>query len=550
VTAAADRARDWWRTGVVYQIYPRSFADADGDGVGDLPGVRSRLGYLAELGVDAIWMTPFYPSPLADGGYDITDHRDVDPRLGSLDDLDGLVGDAHRLGLRILIDIVPNHTSERHPWFSEALAAGPGSPARNRYVFRPGVGPDGALPPSDWRSHFGGSAWERVMDGEWYLHLFAREQPDLNWDNPEIRAYFLGTLRFWADRGVDGFRIDASHMLVKDLSEPLRSQPTLDLSLPVDGTDPLYDRDELHEIYRSWRKVLNDYDPPRMTIAETWMPTSFRTYLYARPDELGQVFDFALLKSPWDAASYRRIIAISLDDHRRHADDGGGLTWVLSSHDVPRHASRLALPPDADLNGWLLSRGTDPAVEIDTGRRRARAATLMMLALPGCAYLYQGEELGLPEVVDLPVDALNDPIWRRTNGAVAGREGCRVPIPWTITGPSFGFGVAGSWLPQPDWFTALSREAQDGDPGSSLTLYRRALAVRRAVQTGDCEVTWIDDVPAGVLHFRRSNGWECLVNLGENPVPLPNRPLLLASIDLGPAPSLLPTDAAVWLNGR
>ena len=459
---------DWWQTAVVYQIYPRSFADANGDGVGDLPGITSRLPYLARLGVDALWLSPFYPSPLADGGYDITDHRDVDPRLGTLDDFDDLVHGAHALGLKIMVDIVPNHTSDRHPWFLEALASAPGSPARDRYVFRDGVGDQGSEAPSDWRSHFGGSAWERTADGQWFCHLFAPEQPDLNWGNEEVREYFLDTLRFWADRGVDGFRVDVAHSLAKDLSSPLRSQPHLDAALPLDGTDPLYDREEVHAIYRSWRTVFDEYSPPRMAVAETWHPTNDRTYLYAREDELGQVFDFSLLKSGWEARQLADVIDRSISQHRKV---GGGLTWVLSSHDVPRHATRYGLPPGTDLDQWLLGNGAGPAVDPGTASQRARAATLLMLALPGSAYLYQGEELGLLEVADLPRDALRDPVFERTGHTVKGRDGCRVPLPWTAGGPSFGFGGAQPWLPQPSWFAHYSVESEDDDNES----YSRSL---------------------------------------------------------------------------
>ena len=536
----------WWRSAVVYQVYPRSFADADGDGLGDLEGLCRRLPYLADLGIDAVWLTPFYPSPLADGGYDISDHCDVDARVGTLADFDRLVAEAHRRGIRLLVDIVPNHTSEAHPWFQQALRDGPGSPARERYVFRRGRGPDGESAPTDWLSHFGGSAWQRVADGEWYLHLFAREQPDLNWDHPEVRAYFLDVLRFWADRGVDGFRVDVAHSLAKDLSEPLRSQPTLDAMLPLDGSDPLYDRDEVHEIYRSWRAVFDSYDPPKMAVAETWTPTNARTYLYARPDELGQVFDFSLLKSPWDRDSYQRIIGQSLADHAQHEADGAGLTWVLSSHDVPRHATRLGLDPDVDLYAWLTHDSNQPPLDVQRGVQRARAATLMMLALPGSAYLYQGEELGLPEVADLPVEALQDPIWSRTDGLLKGRDGCRVPLPWTSTGSSFGFGSNGSWLPQPPWFADFSVERQEADAASTLHLYRRALRLRRRLQTADTTVTWLDTDP-GALHFRRASGWECLVNFGRSALPVPpGREVLLTSA-AGAADKLEP-DTAVWLR--
>ena len=538
---------EWWRNAVVYQVYPRSFADSNRDGIGDLQGILSRLPYLQRLGIDAIWLTPFYPSPLRDGGYDVTNYRDVDPRLGSLDDFNQLVDTAHRSSLRVIIDIVPNHSSDQHPWFRQALAAGSGSAERDRYVFRDGTGPNHDSPPSDWRSHFGGSAWERLPGDQWYLHLFAAEQPDLNWDNPEIRDDFLETLRFWADRGVDGFRVDVAHALAKDLSEPLRSQESLDRRLPLDGSDPLYDRDEVHEIYRSWRGVFNEYTPSRMAVAETWTPTSHRNYLYAKPDELGQVFDFALLKSPWDRDNYRSTVQRSLRDHRRHANDGGGLTWVLSSHDVPRHASRLALPNDVDVDAWVSSRGTCPVIDPGVGLRRARAATLMMLALPGSAYLYQGEELGLPEVVDLPDDALMDPVWVRTAGVVRGRDGCRVPLPWTREAPFFGFSSSASWLPQPAWFDCHSAEAQEADQNSTLALYRNALTVRRKLQTEDSSVSWLNQDNPALLHFARSNGWECLVNFGSIPQPLPRGRRLLASQPLNGRLEELPADTAVWL---
>ncbi len=521
-----DPRRDWWRTAVVYQVYPRSFADGNGDGVGDLIGLHERLPYLADLGIDAIWLSPFYPSPLADGGYDITDHRDVDSRLGSVNDFDAVVGRAHRLGLKIIIDVVPNHTSEGHPWFRAALAGGPGSPDRDRYIFRDGSGPDGAAPPSDWRSHFGGSAWERVPDGQWYCHLFAREQPDLNWGNSEVHEYFLDTLRFWADRGVDGFRIDVAHSLAKDLTEPLRSQPHLDQLLPVDGTDPLYDREEVHEIYRGWRAVFDEYDPPKMAVAETWHPTSSRTYLYARPTELGQVFDFSLLKCEWDWDQIRRVVQRSIEDHQ---GVGGGLTWVLSSHDVPRHSSRFALPPHTDLDAWLLSNGTRPRIDPTVAAARGRAATLMMLALPGSAYLYQGEELGLLEVADLPEQVLQDPVWERTGHQLKGRDGCRVPLPWTATGSSFGFGSNGAWLPQPAWFADYAAERLRGDPSSTLQLYREALALRRKLTPADDQVEWLDTSRRDILHFARSNGWHCMVNFGEDDVPLPVADLLIRS---------------------
>ena len=544
----SSRNPDWWRQAVIYQVYPRSFADADGDGLGDLKGITQRLGHLAALGVDALWLSPFYPSELADGGYDVADYRDVDPRLGTLDDFDAMAAEAHRLGLKVIVDVVPNHTSHQHVWFQEALRAGPGSAARDRYVFRDGRGPGGELPPTDWQSVFGGSAWCRVPDGQWYLHLFAPEQPDLNWENEEVRADFRTTLKFWSDRGVDGFRVDVAHALAKDLGEPLRDLGAPELSDEENltefppGTHPFFDRDEVHEIYRDWRKILDAYSPPRMAVAEAWVPGP-RRVLYARPDELGQAFNFEYLRTRWDADELRRVITASLSDARAA---GASATWVLSNHDVVRHASRLMLPPGTDVDAWLLSGGHAPAVDTAAGLRRARAATLLMLALPGSSYLYQGEELGLPEVADLPTAVLQDPIWEQTGHVRKGRDGCRVPLPWTTTGPSYGFGAGGAWLPQPESFAHYAVQAQDGVEGSTLELYRSALKLRRKLLEGE-ELTWLEDAPPGVLAFARTDGWRCVANLSDAPVPLPPGEPLLASAPL-PDRGVLPPDTTVWLG--
>ncbi|MGW1779462.1 glycoside hydrolase family 13 protein [Streptomyces sp. NPDC002143] len=557
MTDFSSHHSDWWRQAVVYQVYPRSFADADGDGLGDLRGVADRLPHLAALGVDALWLSPFYPSELADGGYDVADYRDVDPRLGTLADFDALAAEAHRLGLKVIVDLVPNHTSHLHPWFQEALAAGPGSPARDRYVFREGRGPNGELPPTDWQSVFGGSAWQRIPDGQWYLHLFTREQPDLDWSHEEVREDFRTTLRFWSDRGVDGFRIDVAHALAKDLTEPLRDLGSPELSgeealshLPP-GTHPFYDRDEVHEIYRDWRTILDSYTPPRTAVAEAWVPGARRA-LYARPDELDQAFNFEYLQAGWDAEQLREVITDSLATARAV---GASATWVLSNHDVVRHTSRLMLPPGTDGNAWLLSDGTAPRVDEQAGLRRARAATLLMLALPGSSYVYQGEELGLPEVADLPVDALRDPLWEQTGHAEKGRDGCRVPLPWTTTGPSYGFGAGGAWLPQPPSFARYAAEAQTGVEGSTLELYRTALRLRRKLLSGE-ELTWrgTPNTP-DVLFFARSDGWRCMTNLSDAPVPLPPGEVLLTSTPLddhGPGGGILegtlPPDTTAWLS--
>ncbi|MGW5782637.1 glycoside hydrolase family 13 protein [Streptomyces sp. NPDC003757] len=538
---------DWWRQAVIYQVYPRSFADGDGDGLGDLRGITQRLTHLAALGVDALWLSPFYPSELADGGYDVDDHRDVDPRLGTLDDFDAMTAEAHRLGLKVIVDLVPNHTSHRHAWFREALRAGPGSAARDRYVFRDGRGEHGELPPTDWQSVFGGSAWQRVPDGQWYLHLFAPQQPDLNWENEQVRADFRTTLRFWCDRGVDGFRVDVAHALVKDLSEPLRDLGAPELSGEAalaefaPGTHPFYDRDDVHEVYRDWRKILDAYTPPRTAVAEAWVPGA-RRVLYARPDELGQAFNFEYLQTGWDAAELREVIAGSLADARAA---GASATWVLSNHDVVRHATRLVLPPGTDPDAWLLSGGSTPSVDTAAGLRRARAATLLMLALPGSAYVYQGEELGLPEVADLPTEVLQDPIWEQTGHVRKGRDGCRVPLPWTTDGPSYGFGAGGAWLPQPPHFARYAVQAQDGVAGSTLELYRTALRLRRKLLDGEA-LTWSDDVPAGVLRFDRSDGWRCVANLSGRTVDLPAGEVLLSSAPL--EDGRLGPDTTVWLG--
>ncbi|MGW1343751.1 glycoside hydrolase family 13 protein [Kribbella sp. NPDC002412] len=533
--------RDWWRQAVVYQIYPRSFADSNGDGVGDLQGIISRVPYLTSLGIDAVWLSPFYPSALADGGYDVDDYRNVDPRLGTLEDFDVLVSALHDAGIKLIVDIVPNHTSNRHEWFTEALAADKGAPARDRYIFREGEGDE---PPSDWDSVFGGSAWAQVEDGQWYLHLFAAEQPDLNWEHPEVRADFLQTLRFWSDRGVDGFRVDVAHALVKNLSEPFPSKTTLPRQSESNGAHPLWDQDGVHEIYREWRTVLNEYDPPRSAVAEAFVPAARRAR-YASADGLGQAFNFDLLQADFEYAKFRQVI----EDNLALAElNGSSSTWVFSNHDVVRHATRYGLPKDPsgswqDGKAWLLSNGTEPTIDVELGLRRARAATLLMLALPGSAYLYQGEELGLQEVGELPAANLQDPAYFRSKGAEKGRDGCRVPIPWTVGGLSFGFGSGGSHLVQPKWFGGYSVEAQEGDPESTLSLYRKALAVRRGLQTGN-SLTWVEGGD-DVLHFVRPGGWQSITNFGAAPIELPEAAVVLSS---GPLEGeKLPSATTAWL---
>lgn len=560
--ALATKDKDWWRQALVYQIYPRSFADANGDGIGDLRGIISRVDHLRRLGVDAVWLSPFYPSALADGGYDVADYRDVDPRIGTLAEFDELVAALHASGIRVVIDIVPNHSSDEHPWFQAALAAGPGSPERARYIFRDGLGVDGSRPPTDWESLFGGSAWQQVPDGQWYLHLFAPEQPDFDWSNPEVRADFEATLRFWSDRGVDGFRVDVAHSLTKDLSEPLPSAAEL-AALPNDGAHPLWDRDDVHEVYAQWRRVFDEYDPPRTGVAEAWVEPARRPR-YASSQGLGQAFEFDLLVANFSAASFRRAVTDALELVR---ESGTSSTWVLSNHDVVRHPTRYALPPLVDdtagLGGstekqgtaWILDGAPEVGLDRAQGDRCGRAATLFMLALPGAAYFYQGEELGLHEVGDLSDDARQDPTFLRSPNVDKGRDGCRVPLPWTSSGPSFGFGSAAAHLPQPSWFADYAVEVQERDPGSTLHLYRRAVALRRELQ-GPEELSWLASGRDDVLAFERPGGWVTVTVFGADPFELPEalkgRIVISSSASAGglgdgAGTLLLPGESTTWL---
>jgi alpha-glucosidase len=518
----------------------RSFADSNADGTGDIAGIESRLPYLKTLGIDAIWVNPWYVSPLRDGGYDVADYRQIDPRYGTLDDAKRLIAAANEAGIRVLVDLVPNHTSWDHVWFKAALEAGPGSPERARYHFLPGKGEHGQLPPNNWRSVFGGPAWTRVPDGEWYLHMFETSQPDLNWDNPEVRAEFVDILRYWLDLGAAGFRVDVAHGLVKEADYPDTVEEHLAvMSLPREG-DPLWDRPELHEVVREWRAVLDEYDDAVM-IAEAWIPSWERLALYCRPDEYHQTFDFHFLKAPWDPAVMRSTIEASVAGT---AAVGSIPTWVLSNHDVVRHATRYGLSNDVDERAWLMDG--DPAdLDRALGLRRARAATLLMLALPGSAYLYQGEELGLPEVHDLPEAVLDDPVWERSGHTDKGRDGCRVPIPWKREGPSFGFGDNGSWLPQPESWAGYSVEAQTGVPGSTLELYREALRLRTGHLRDDEDLEWLE-LGDEAIAFRRGSGLTCVVNFGEDELALPVGAVLLSSESL--EGGRLPGNAAVWLG--
>ena len=541
---------------MVYEVYPRSFADVDGNGVGDLPGLRSRLPYLADLGVDAVWLTPFYPSPLADGGYDVSDYRAVDPLLGTMADFDALVKDGETHQIRVIVDLVPNHCSSAHPLFQAALAAAPGSRERARFIFRDGRGPGGELPPNNWKSEFGGLAWTRVTEadgrpGQWYLHLFDVGQPDWNWRNEEVPAFFEQVIRFWLDRGAAGLRVDVAHGIYKDPNLPDDPDPD-HLNRPVNAPSAYHHRPELQQLYRSWRAILDSYPADgfpgaRTAIGEVWADTPATLLHYLLPGGLPQVFNFDLIVATWDLAGLRGAI-----DGVLALADGSRAPWVIGNHDVPRPVTRYQL--DEGYSPQTINRlvglgHTRP----ETGARRARAAALLLLALPGSAYIYQGEELGLPEVADLPAAARQDPRFRRTHGKSLGRDGCRVPLPWTRDGADFGFSETASpappWLPQPSAWGAYSVQAQLGDPDSFLSLYREALRLRRGHPAlGRGTMRWLE--ASGLLCFAREPGFVFAANLGRAATPLPpHREILLASEPdaVGSDGSLRP-DTAVWLS--
>lgn len=595
----------WWASAVVYQIYPRSFADGNGDGMGDLRGVTARLPYLKKLGVDAVWLSPFYKSPQADAGYDVADYREVDPMFGSLADFNEMLRKAHSLDIKVIVDLVPNHTSDEHVWFREALAAEPGSAARERYIFRPGKDEvegsgDGNIAPNNWRSIFGGPAWTRTTNpdgtpGEWYLHLFDTKQPDLNWENPEVWEEMRSVLRFWLDRGVDGFRVDVAHGMVKEAGlpdwdgvaamvegsadarhlpdapgthpesvephtahyaslaagsagaddaararvsvlDPAGEDPQHQPVSPLYPPSPFFDQDGVHDIYRDWNRVLADYDGDRMLVAEAWVEPAERLARYIRKDEMQQAFNFDFLLAGWNAGRMAAAIEESLE---AAASVGAPTTWVLSNHDTVRHPTRFGLSDPTSFPKGIASEDEQPDAVL--GLARARAATLVSLALPGSAYLYQGEELGLPEHTTVPAEARQDPTFFRTNGVERGRDGCRVPLPWKSDEPGFGFaeayaaaGLASAgtpaagapaepWLPQPDSFRELAADKQEGVAGSTLELYRSALSLRGSHGLGSGTFCWADmhDPEQGVLAFQNRDIL-VVANMGSEATPVPD----------------------------
>lgn len=556
-THSPSSGDEWWRRSVIYQIYPRSFRDTTGNGIGDLPGITRELHRVASLGIDAIWLSPFFASPQKDAGYDVSDYRAVDPLFGTLEDFDDMITEADRLGVKILVDIVPNHCSDEHTLFKAARAAAPGSAARDMFIFRDGLGENGQLPPNNWQSHFGGSAWTRITEadgteGQYYLHLFDSSQPDFNWDNPAVGDEFESVLRFWLDRGAGGFRVDVAHALVKEPGLP-NWGGTAD-GAPTPGFPfseaPMFGRPAVHDVYRRWRAVCAEYDGERVLCAEANVHPIEAMADWVRPDEMHQSFNFPFLHTGWDAAALKAIITRSL---RAFDAVDAPSTWVLSNHDVPRHATRLGAPAPAPRPGDGLGPD-DKQPDMQLGLTRAKAATLMMLGLPGGAYLFQGEELGLGDNTQLPHELRQDPSYARTGGERLGRDGCRVPLPWSTSGESLGFNDSGAgWLPQPAGWAELSREAQESDPDSTLAFYRETLALRRGRELGLGNLNWlVNEAYPELLGFENS-GILVLMNLGGLPVPLPTGTVLVASsataitVDSDSGVPLLAPDSTVWV---
>jgi alpha-glucosidase len=600
LSPAGSSTQAWWTSAVIYQIYPRSFADSNGDGMGDLNGVTARLPYLHRLGVDAIWLSPFYKSPQADAGYDVADYRQVDPLFGSLADFDAMLEAAARLDIKVIVDLVPNHTSDEHTWFQEALASAPGSDERNRYMFRKGSDEaagsgDGNLAPNNWKSIFGGPAWSRVTEangraGEWYLHLFDTKQPDLNWDNAEVKEEMRSVMRFWLDRGVAGFRVDVAHGLVKEAGLPdwegvaamvegtgeaadkehlppgdapgghTEAQEPHRAVSPQYPPSPFFDQDGVHDIYRDWNRLLAAYDGDRMMVAEAWVEPAERLARYVRKDEMQQAFNFDFLLAGWDAERMAEAIQDSL---HAAASVGAPSTWVLSNHDTVRHGTRFGLQDPTTFPKGIAAADEQPDAAL--GLARARAAAMISLALPGSAYIYQGEELGLPEHTTLPDEARQDPTFFRTNGVEVGRDGCRVPLPWRADEPGYGFaeaytseggagasGPAAPWLPQPESFRDLAADRQEDVPGSTLELYRSAVAFRSANGLGSGTFQWagLHQPANGVLAF--TNGSVLVLgNMGSAAVPVPAGYRVALVSGSGPgageAAAELPPNSAAYL---
>jgi alpha-glucosidase len=537
----------WWRTAVIYQIYPRSFADGNGDGIGDLVGTTARLESLRSLGIDAIWFSPFFKSPQKDAGYDVADYKTIDPLFGTNEEFYDLLAKAHSLGLRIIVDIVPNHSSDQHELFQAALKAAPGSPEREIYIFRDGKGANGELPPNNWESVFGGNAWTRTTNpdgtpGQWYLHIFDSSQPDFNWENPKVTELFEDILSFWLDKGVDGFRIDVAHGLVKEVGLP---DVKVGATHVVDETEhPFWGQEGVHDIIRGWRKLLNRYED-RAMCAEAWVLPLSRMAKWVREDEYHQTFNFGYLETPWDRNALEKVVAESL---REFGKVGAPSTWVLSNHDTIRHTSKYGVP-SIPLHGQGIGPNSEQPDEA-MGLRKARAATAFMLGLPGGAYIYQGEELGLPEHTMLEGKYRQDPTWFRTNGEKVGRDGCRVPLPWEANGgPSFGFNTTGkSWLPAPESFIRYARDAQEGVAGSTLELYKRLIKERKEFAMGSGEFRFAPEYSSDSTLAYINNGVLVISNFGPDSVNVPAGKLLVTTQHDLTVEGVLEHDQTAWIK--
>lgn len=497
----ADR---WWQAGVIYQIYPRSFRDANGDGIGDLKGIEERLEYCASLGVDAVWLSPIFPSPMADFGYDVCNYTDVAPIFGTLEQFDQLLAEIKRRSMKLILDFVPNHTSDAHPWFKDSRSSRD-SAKRAWYLWHDPIA--GGGPPNNWLSHFGGSAWEwDEATGQYYYHSFLKQQPDLNWRNPEVVAAMHEVLRFWLNRGVDGFRVDVLWLLIKD--DQWRDNPANPDYTPAmpafQSQIPLYtsDRPDVQRIVSGLRSVLDEYES-RVLIGEIYLPLD-RLMAYYGPnlDGVQLPFNFQLLQSAWNA----RGLAGLIDRYEGALPQGGWPNWVLGNHDNPRIASRVGLP-------------------------QARIAAMLLLTLRGTPTLYYGDELAMVNA-KIPADRVQDPLEKNVPGKGLGRDPCRTPMQWDGS-PNAGFSVHEPWLPVCDDYPVVNVRAQDEDRSSCLTLYRRLLALRRAraaLSVGAYEPL---AATGDVLAY-----WRCL----------PNERLLIA-LNLGPEPCAL-TVGSVGASAR
>jgi alpha-glucosidase len=546
----ATSGSEWWRSGVIYQIYPRSFADANGDGIGDLKGIEQKLDSLAALGIDAVWLSPFFKSPQKDAGYDVADYIDVDPLFGTLQDFDSMLAKAHCLGIRVMIDLVPNHTSDQHQWFQKALASEPGSAEREFYHFKDGLGANGDLPPNNWVSMFGGPAWTRITEkdgtpGQWFVHLFDSSQPDLNWSNEKVQEAFEQILKFWLERGVDGFRVDQPHAMAKAKGLPDHPYVSEAGAGFIEGREnpPMWFQEEVHPIFRRWRKILESYDGDRAMCGEAYVYPLSLMAQWVRPDEFHQTFNFRFLDAGWDPSKLFDAINESFE---AFDDVGAPSTWVLNNHDVMRHRSRFG----GNYGRTTASDGVgpnQPQPDNELGLKIAKGATLFMLGLPGASYLYQGEELGLPEHTTLENKFRQDPTFARTKGKRVGRDGCRVPLPWDQSSDSSGFSQTGkSWLPQPESYRELARSIQESDASSTLAFYKSALALRKELSLGEGSFAWVTGHTGPDSLAYENSGIRVIYNFGKNPIDLGDAQVLISSQPL--VSGQLETNSCVWVK--